>query len=438
MKLKGQTIECEIEKLVFGGYGLGRYNKKVIFVCNALPGETIEASVIKDKKDYSEAIATTIITPSPFRQEALEEHYLSCSPWQILSFEQENYWKQAITQEVFQTIGEIDLEDLEIVSGPERLHYRNKIEFSFTESENQVSLAFFKRGQKQRQPIPHCVLAHSSINQQAELLIQELNQQSISEASLKAVILRSNRIDQTIVALFVKGPNFPALPGIQLDDQLQGFTVYFSNPKSPASVPTRTLHQLGSPYITETINNKQLQFGPMSFFQVNVHLFERVLKDMHPFVEGEDILDYYCGVGSIGIAVSDVVKSCVMVDVGEESIFYAQKNIRHNGLPDFSAHCNKAEKLLNYIDSDKVVILDPPRAGIHHKVINALRIKKPKRIVYLSCNISTCARDLRLLCFEYNIVFTKIYNFFPATPHIEFLTILDRKATSLHVVTEGR
>ncbi len=429
MKLKGQTIECEIEKLVFGGYGLGRYNRKVIFVHNALPGEKVKASVIKDKRDYSEAIATTILTPSPFRQDALEDHYLSCSPWQILSFDQENYWKREITKEVFQTIAEIDLENVELVAEAERFHYRNKIEFSFTATENQTSLAFFKRGQKQKQPIPHCVLAHSTINQKAALLVEELNQQGISETFLKAVILRSNRAGEAIAALFVKEHNFPTLPGIQLDDQLRGFTVFFSNPQSPASVPTRILQQLGSPCIVETINSKPLQYGPMSFFQVNVDLFEKVLKDIQPFVSGENILDYYCGVGAISIAVSDVVNSCLMVDISEESIFYAKENIQSNGLSHFSAHCNKTEKLLDYIDADKVVILDPPRAGIHHKVINALRRKKPRRIVYLSCNISTCARDLKLLCFEYNIVFTRIYNFFPATPHIEFLTILDRKSS---------
>ena len=147
---------------------------------------------------------------------------------------------------------------------------------------------------------------------------------------------------------------------------------------------------------------------------------------MQPFEMNEDILDYYCGVGAISIALSDHVASCTMVDISEESIENAHENIKINDLSHFTAYCNKAEKILETIVPEKVVIIDPPRAGVHPKVLRTLREQLPKRIVYLSCNISTCARDLNQLCEVYDVVFKEVYNFFPATPHIEFLCVLER------------
>ncbi len=427
MKLTGKTIECEIEKLVNGGYGLSRFKNKVVFVHNALPGERVEAWVTKDKKDYAQAIATQILNPSEFRHEPLEDHFLSCSPWQIIDFEQENFWKEEITKEVFKSIAGLEFEDLKIVADEQRFHYRNKMEFSFLKNDEKISLAFFKRGQSRKEAIPDCVLAHASINAVALRIVAEMDRYRIPQFSLKTIILRSNRAGEVLAALFVKDENFPLLEGIVLDDQLKGFGIHFSDPQSPASISTKILHQCGDDFLSETVLDKPLQYGPMSFFQVNVNLFEKALAQIKKFVSGEDILDYYSGVGAIGIAVSEVVKSCIMVDISEESIFYAQKNIALNQLSHFSAYCHKAEKILEHISSDKVVIIDPPRAGIHPKVLRALREKQPKRIVYLSCNISTCARDLSQLTTEYHLIFKEVYNFFPATPHIEFLAVLERQ-----------
>ncbi|MBF0279922.1 MAG: 23S rRNA (uracil(1939)-C(5))-methyltransferase RlmD [SAR324 cluster bacterium] len=431
MKLRGKTIECEIEKLVNGGFGLSRYNKKVIFVHNALPGERVEALVTTDKRDYAKAVATQVLTPSSFRHEPMEDHFLSCSPWQVIDYEQENFWKQEITEEVFLSIAGLDFTGLKMVADEQRFHYRSKMEFSFLKNDQKISLAFFKRGQNRKEAISDCVLAHSSINEGALRVVEEMDRYGIPQFSLKTMILRSNRAGEIVIALFVKDEQFPLLEGITLDEKLKGFAVHFSDPQSPASISTKILHQQGDDHLTETVMNKPLQYGPMSFFQVNLNLFENALLPIKSFVAGEDILDYYCGVGAIGIAVSDVVRSCIMVDISEDSIFYARKNIELNQLAHYSVFCSKAEKILEHILPDKVIIIDPPRAGIHPKVLRALREKQPKRIVYLSCNIATCARDLAQLTREYEIVFKEVYNFFPATPHIEFLTVLDRKKQDL-------
>ncbi len=425
MKLRGKTLECEIEKLVNGGFGLARHDK-VLFVYNALPGEQVQAWVYKDKRNHAEAVATEILHPSPHRLAPQEDHFLSCSPWQILDFSQENHWKQVITQEVFQTVGGITLEERPIVAEELRFHYRNKMEFSFIESEGQVSLAFFKRGQHRKQPIPGCVLAHPAINEIALRLVESLNRHGISASHLKAVILRSNRAGEVIAGLFVTDSEFPELAEIQPDGTLKGFSIYYSNPQSPASIITKVLYASGQDYLLETVNGKPFHYHLMSFFQVNVDLFEKAVTAMQPYVSEEEVLDYYCGVGSIGIALSDSVKRCHMVDISEDSIGNAHDNIQLNNLSHYTAMCGKAEKLLEAIEPEKLMIVDPPRSGMHPKVLKTLLKQRPKRIVYLSCNIATCARDVQALLAHYRMVFQETYNFFPATPHIEFLTVLDR------------
>lgn len=426
MKLKGKTIECEIEKLVFGGYGLGRYQEKIVFVYNALPGERVQAWVNKDKKHHAEAIATHILASSPHRIAPLEAHFLSCSPWQIMDYDQENAWKNTIAQEVFRTFAHLDFADLVLVNEPARMHYRNKMEFSFWEEDGEISLAFFKRGQKRKQPIPQCTLAHENINAVALWIVEALNRHCVSRFALKTVILRSNLLGEVMAALFVKEEAFPPLEEISLNEQLKGFSIHYSNPQSPASVSTKILHQRGVSFLQETILKKSFHYGMMSFFQIHVTLFEKVLERIKGFVAGEEIVDYYCGVGAIGIALAEAVKNAVMVDISEESIHFARQNIKNNDLPHFSAHCSKAESLLEHIVPHKTIILDPPRSGLHPKLLKGLCEKRPKRIVYLSCNISTCARDLQELQRHYRIIFKEAYNFFPATPHIEFLCVLDR------------
>lgn len=183
--------------------------------------------------------------------------------------------------------------------------------------------------------------------------------------------------NEAIAGLFIKLEDFVPQYELSLDSVLKGFEVYYSNPKSPASIVTRTLYSWGDTSLSENICGKMLKFGIMSFFQVNIPVFSKTLENMKQFMIGEDVLDYYSGVGAISIATSDVVRSSILVDNNEQSIYYAKKNIVNNSLSDFSAYCDKAEKILEYIQPSKVLILDPPRSGLHPKVLKKFYEKNP-------------------------------------------------------------
>jgi len=419
----------KIEKLVFGGQALGRLHGGAIFIWNALPGEEVEIEIVKKKKNYFEALAKNIIKPSPYRIEPKEDHFLSCSPWQILDFKRENFWKKMIASETYKKIGKLSADiKLDIVSDDKKQYgYRNKIEYSFAENNKQISLAFFQRGKKFRYPIFDCQLSKPEINQTAHYILDWINKNKIPMRSLKSLIIRSNELGETIAALFIKDVlNFESYP--KLDEKFLGFHLFYSTHKSPASVITDTIYASGRDYLVDKLNNVKLKFGLLSFFQINIPIFKKALDDILKFLgEEKFIVDYYSGVGSISLPLAHKFKSAALVDNNEEAIGYANGNIKQNKINNCKAKLAPAEKLVDLIDSDKIIILDPPRAGLHKNVIKKILKEKPLRIIYLSCNISTQARDMAFLSEYYKINFLKLYNFFPRTPHIEALCVLDKK-----------
>ena len=424
----------KIDKLVFQGQGLGRIegSGKVAFAWNALPGETVTLQATKNKKSFVDGVAIEIENPSPHRIAPVEDHYLSCSPWQILDWAEENRQKVAVARETYQSIGGLAFDELEIAHSPDpQLHYRNKMEFSFTWSQDEkdeLSLGFFNRGGRGFKPLPAgCTLAEPGINETALAVVDWLRRIDFFVPRTKSLIVRSNGAGQTIAALFIKDEvafeSYPELPSDCL-----GFQIYQSDPRSPASLPTKLLYSVGADSLTATLNGISLKFGLLSFFQVNIGLFEQALDDIRPWLDPEqEVVDYYSGVGAIGLALHRHFKKAVLVDNNPQAIDYARENIAAAGVANCDAVLSEAEKITELIAHDKFLILDPPRAGLHQDVTAKILAEQPARIIYLSCNLSTHARDIALLREYYDIDFMRLYNFFPRTPHIEALCVLTRR-----------
>ncbi len=421
-------MNAQIEKLVFGGQALGKTpDGKLAFVWGALPDETVELDIIKDKKNLIEANAQRIIAPSAHRIAPQESHYLSCSPWQILAFDQENEWKIDIARETYTKIGGLNDTALDIVANEEaQYHYRNKIEYSFAETPAGMALSFFERGRRQHIPLSQCDLASLPINNTAQTILAWINEQHIPLRSLKSLIVRSNLAGQTIAGLFIKDRlPFPSYP--KLTDTFIGFQLFYSTHKSPASVPTDLLHSAGTSEVTETIRGTKLTYGIFSFFQINVPLFEHALEDIATHLDPSlPIVDFYSGVGAIGIPLAKQ-QPLTMVEINADAVNFTKENVKMNGLKHAEAILSPSEKAISYISEHANLILDPPREGLHGDVVKKILEVKPKKIMYLSCNLSTHARDLALLTPLYNITFLRLYNFFPRTPHIESLAVLERK-----------
>jgi 23S rRNA (uracil1939-C5)-methyltransferase len=430
-----EPIELSLEGFHEDGRCVGHYKGRKVLVWGALPGERVLVDIRKRRKGFLHAVTVDVVEPSPFRMEAEEEHCLSCSPWQVFRPEKEREFKEMIAGEIFEREAGLPLPGpVSLVEGRGSFGYRNKMEFSFTtEPEGELSLAFHERLLRRKTPIEGCVLAKEEINRFARQVLDALRRHRIPEQALKTLVLRANSGGKTLGALFVKDENMNA-EALGADCP-EGLLVYFSEPRRSASVPTRLLFRSGDERLAEELIVSEgkaavpLGMGLLSFFQVNVEVFQTALRDMTPFLEGADLLEYYSGVGAISIGLSGTagIRRALLVDSDPEAIGYAEENIRAQGLEGrYEARAVPAEKMREELRPERTVLLDPPRAGLHPKLLKRVTEVLPGRIVYLSCNIKTQARDVRELLQSYDVIFSRLYNFFPRTPHIESLLVLEK------------
>lgn len=419
-------MKLKIDKLVFGGQALGRHEGKVVLVWGALPGEIVEVELTKEKKNFAEGRVLSVIEASPDRIDSKEDHYEICSPWQYMTMESEDKWKNAIAQEMYARLTGNDDQEVGYIGGEVDFGYRNKMEYAFTGGKGALKIAFSTRGGKELVPNDGCALGSDAINDAAQFVLDWLNDFKWPAHKLKSLILRSNLKGEVVAALFMK-EKVKDLEMPELNGDFLGLHVFYSDPKSPISVPTALMESIGQDTLAENVLDMKLSYGLLSFFQIHVPIFEHALRDIAKFVGGGDeVVDYYAGVGAISLPLHHTFKSAVLVENNEEAVGLAKANIAENEIVNCTAECMPAERMTEVITKDKVVILDPPRAGLHDKVLMAIRREKPKRVIYLSCNLSTQVRDVGLLMQEYKVVFSKAYNFFPRTPHIEGLLVLDR------------
>jgi len=412
-----------VDKMVNGGQALAKLaDGRYVFIWNALPDEVVNIRVIKTKKNYLEAVAEEIVVKSKLRREPRDSLYLSTSPWQIMSDELELDSKLKIVKELF-TSSKIncDLSAINIHQSPKTWFYRNKMEYVFWGDEDGVHLAHYSRDSKHKQIIFGSSLAMPQIDQAAQGLINTLNKDGIRASKLKSVVIRSDQSGTTNLSLFVKEDHFK----LSMPQFVSAMKIYYSDPKSPASVFTKLIDEKGHPGLVDKINGLDLNYDADSFFQVNLDIFNQCVKKIESTVANNTkVIDIYGGVGSIGLSVAK--KDLEIVEINDNSTKYATINSSLVDFPVKITHLSAEE----YISKNKLegtIIFDPPRAGLNRDVVNAIINSQAKYLVYLSCNPATLARDLSVLQSSFTIDVVNIYNFFPKTPHIESLVYLKRK-----------
>jgi 23S rRNA (uracil1939-C5)-methyltransferase len=415
-------ITVTIDKLVHGGQGLGELpDGRKVFVWNALPGEKVAIRLIKQKHSYAEGIAEEILTASPEREQPQEDNYLATSPWQMMHFAAENKYKAAIVQELF-AHEKVDLPVIgETIHDDHEWHYRNKMEYSFWGDDNGLHLALHQRGSHGKQIVSGSALALPAIDMAAQAIVAQLTPLKTRAGDLKTIIVRSNQKGDTVAALYTKLEQFTEL---KLPPELRGLRVYHSNPKSPASVASQLLYELGDVGLQDELLGKVFNYDVDSFFQANLPVFELALSRIKDHCRAASLTDMYAGVGVIGLSVAS--KQVRLVELDMATATMAAVNAEKSALQTEVIEAS-AEGSLDYITADQSVIFDPPRAGLHPKVVERVLAVLPPKVIYLSCNPATQARDLSRLQAAYGITDFEVYNFFPKTPHIETLAVLTRK-----------
>lgn len=424
-----QLETVTLDKIVGGGQSLGTAaDGRKVFVWGGLPQETVTVRITKKKSKLLEGVVTDVATAAPNRIEPKDPgSYLSTSPWQIMSLDSEQHYKAALIEEAFELHDIVLPEPIDVYSDGEQYSYRNKVEFSWwgdtDERGNEtLDLAFFKRGGKGKVPVNGTSLARQEINQLAIAIRNLLRSKEVSARNLKTLLIRCDQTGACVWQLYIRDKLDFISESEASQLPAQGGEVIYSDPRSPASRITERLESYGNTVLSDKIFTIPFHYATESFFQVNVPVYEQALTDMRRWVEDRQTVDMYSGVGSIGLTIGGL--GVKLIEVDENAVREMKRNIKTLGLK-AEAVLSPSEKALEHIDGNRTIIVDPPRAGLHSDVIERLLETKPLRIIYLSCNPVTQARDVALLSEKYGIRYHRGYNFFPRTPHIENLVVLD-------------
>lgn len=426
-----------LEKIVGGGQALGAMNDgRKAFVWGGLPGELVKILITKKKSHFVEGVVTEVLEKSPERIMPRDENsYLSTSPWQIMPLSSEQTYKANLIEEAFRLHNITLPGKIDVFTDGVEFNYRNKVEFSWFGDKTDdgtretLDLAFFKRGSKGKVVVEGTSLAHPNINKLAIEIRNLLRTKPVTARQLKTLLIRCDQQGNAVWQLYVKDK----IENLIFDDESKllsaaGGEIIYSDPKSPASRVTERLVKFGNTTLTDTILGVTFNYACEGFFQVNIPVYEKALSDMCDWIDHENnlpTLDLYSGVGTIGLTIGG--DDITLVEINEHAVAEMQRNITKLNRANAKAILAPSEKSLEYITGEQIVIVDPPRAGLHADVVRRLLETTPPRIIYLSCNPVTQARDVSLLQEKYEIIHHQGYNFFPRTPHIEHLVILDRK-----------
>lgn len=439
---KAQTATLTLKNIVGGGQTIGTLaDGRKAFVWGGLPGEQVTIRVTKKKSKFVEGVVTEVHHASPERITPVDpDSYLSTSPWQIMNFSAEQQYKAQLIAEAFE-LHHVTLPTAPTVyTDEQQLVYRNKVEYSWysdTDPESEadtLDLAFFRRGSKGKITVDGTSLARPEINTLAVEIRDLLRTKPVTARNLKTVLIRCSRSGKCIWQLYLKDRLEDVITAEEAAAlSAQGGEIIYSNPKSPASVITERLAAFGDTVLTDEILGVPFRYVAEGFFQVNLPVYEQALTDMAAWIRTASVesnnapstVDMYSGVGTIGLTIGG--EHVTLVEINEHAVQEMQRNIHalgreHNAKAILAA----SEQALDYINPDNLIIVDPPRAGLHTDVVDRLLEQLPPRIVYLSCNPVTQARDVALLSENYSIVHHQGYNFFPRTPHIENLVVLDK------------
>jgi 23S rRNA (uracil1939-C5)-methyltransferase len=439
---RGDELELEVDALAYGGAGVARAEGFVVFVRGAVPGDRVRARIGKAKRSWAEADTVELLSPSPDRVEPIAAH--PGAPWQVLPYERQVAEKESQVRESLERIGGFEDPPVEsIVPAVEPLRYRNKVEYSFGESEEgELVLGFHRPGRWDViDPVSEDILASERVDGLRAAVEAWCREEGVSAYDrgdhtglLRNLVVREGRRTGQLQARIVTSPgDFRAL---ELAAALPVESVLWTRAASVAETTRdgETEVLKGEERIEEELLDLRFSISPDAFFQTNTEMAERLYGeaiDLAGLSGREKVLDLYCGIGTIALAMSLDAGEVWGVEVVERAVADAIDNARRNGVDNakfFAGDVRTAMRpLLEQSGRPDVVVVDPPRAGLSQKVVRRVLEAEAKRIVYVSCNPTTLAPNARQMADAgYELRTVRPVDMFPQTPHIECVALLER------------
>jgi 23S rRNA (uracil1939-C5)-methyltransferase len=434
------VVDLLIDKLVQGGDGLATHDGMKVFVPFSAPQERVRARIVTQKRDYAVAEIEEILEPSPLRVSAPCPYYGACGGCQLqhINYQGQLVVKKLYVNEALQRIGQVFVPVRNVTTEAEPWHYRNKTQYPVGSTGKGMAIGFFRRGTHDLLDVPACLLhpvEFDRLREAIRAILVAAGETGYDEAkhdgNVRHVVLRQGIRDGGLLAIVVtRTPQFDPRAAELIAEQPGVTGVVHS------VVPARTNRIMGSQatvlagsgYLNQSVLGKEFRVSAPSFFQVNIQqaeeLCRKILKHVAP--QGDElVLDLYSGVGMISLLMAPFVQRITAIEADATAVEDAKANALAQAVRNVEFICGDVNREISRVASTDVVILDPPRKGCPAETLRRIAALRPKRIIYVSCNPATLARDLATLEQSgYTTLEVEPVDMFPQTFHVEVIARL--------------
>lgn len=444
---KNTTHTVDITAFSSEGTGIAKIDGYTVFVPSAVLGDKAEILVVKENKNYGYGKLMRILEPSPLRYDApcpLSQKCGGCD-LQSVSYEGQLEFKRKKVEDSIVRIGGFDgFEVKEIVGSEPNLHYRNKAIYPVSEENGRVVCGFYAPHSHRVIPTRDCLLADPRTTEIANFITDWATENNVSvfdettaKGMLRKICVRAGKTEAVVVLVCAKPIKNSSALVRSLTNRfpfITGIVENYNSSKTNTIYGDRDNIIYGRPYIYDSIGEVKYKVHYRGFYQVNPYTTKLLYDKVKSYCEGEKdktLFDLYCGSGTIGLYLAKDVKTVTGIEVVPESIENATENAEINDISNAEFYCGKSEdvmpKLLKEGISPDIVVLDPPRKGCEESLLLATANTKPEKIIYVSCDCATMARDLKILCQNgYELKEATAFDQFPQTCHVECVVRLCR------------
>lgn len=459
---KNDIVRLEITALTSEGNGVGRYEGMAVFVPYTAVGDVIECRIVKLKPNYAYGKIERLLFSSKDRIEPDCPSYFRCGGcvFRHISYDAELRAKEGFVRDSFRRIGGFELEPEPIIGCKDTYHYRNKVQLPVASDENGCFYGFFSQRSHRVIRTRNCLIQPEIFTDISDDIISYQNShglpaydESTGRGLLRHIYLRKGEHSGEIMVVLVVSKSTDAYNELahMLADKYKAIKTVCLNVNSERTnviLGSKDICLYGDGKISDIMCGMKLEISPHAFYQVNTPAAETVYsvaKDYAHLSEDETLLDLYCGIGTVGLSMADKIKKLVGVEVIEQAIVNARKNAELNGMASKAEFvCGDAGEISRAIckesgdsaskpsvhginDKIDVVVVDPPRKGCDKTTLDAILDMSPERVVYISCNHATAARDAKYLCEQgYSLVRYRPCDMFPRTAHVETVVLLSK------------
>lgn len=437
----GQKISIAMHGLGSQGEGVGSIDGYVVFVDGALPGEVVLARMVECRKRHGFAELVAILQPSPDRIEPPCKLFGRCGGCQLmhLSYSKQLEVKQQRVIDALSRIGKIEhCEVAPCLPSPQSLAYRNKIQLPVRQGKEGIELGFYARASHDLIAVDTCHI-HCALGEEVYQTVRAILQRS--RVVLRHVLIKSAVHTQEALVILVADTPIPKRLAQEIfasSPAIKG-VVQNIHDGSDNTILGRTFEVLeGSGFIQERLLGLTFNVSPASFFQINPAQAERLYAKALEYAEltgRETVLDAYCGVGTLSLLFAGGAKKVIGVECVSEAIEDAKENAKRNAICNVAFVCASVEDFIKTAPPIDIALLNPPRKGCERSVLEGIGRLSPKKLIYISCDPATLARDLSHLCsFGYHIDAIQPLDMFPQTAHVECVVMLNKYSPQMERV----